>query len=375
MKRWKIALLIILIAAAALRIAAAVGCDTAPDYSDMATYNRLALDKGIALSPPPGYPLFLRTIYMTAGRENYTAVFIVQALISALTVWLIFLTAKRVSGAATALVAAGISALYPNFIMYTLTTLTETLALAITMLMLLAIVSVRPDGKRSIVSAAILFAGCVVRPAFLYCWPGVLAVQKKKRVFLLVTAAVVVPLAITGLVTGRGTNRGALAFYKSYNPKADGRTYFDLTETEVGTRDLPSAVYLRESADFIASNKWKTVDIIYVKASTIFSRGWDSFILRPLTGGSRFLNNLMIYGYLPVMILGFIGMIRFSDERNRLIMLPALSYLLFFVLLAIFKVRYRLMVEPVLIIFASITIGHICRFQEYQDTSDGHSVP
>ena len=369
MKSWKIALLVILLAAGALRLSAALDCDTAPDYSDMAIYNRLALEKGIAVSPPPGYPLFLRSIYSIAGAKNYTAVFVIQALLSTLTVWLIFLVARRISGTATALVAAGISAVYPNFIMYILTTLTETLALLIMMLMLWAIVSVRPDEKRSLLSAAILFAGCVVRPAFLYFWPGVLAALKKRKVFLAATAAVIVLLVIFGLVTGRGTNRGALAFYKSYNPMADGRTYFDLTETEIGRRDLPSSVYLRESAEFIAGNKWKTIDIIYVKGSKVFSRGWDSFLMNELTGGNRFLNNLLIYAYLPVMILGFIGIIRFRDGRNRQLALPVLSYLLFFVLLAIFKIRYRLLAEPVLIIFAAITIGHICRFREYQDTS------
>jgi hypothetical protein len=259
--------------------------------------------------------------------------------------------------------------------MYNLTTMTETPALMIAMLMLLVTVSARPEKKRSILSAAILFAGCVVRPAFLYFWPGILAVQKKKRIFLIVTAAVVLPVVTAGLITGKGTNRGALAFYKTYNPRADGRTWFDLKETEIGRRDLPSSVYLRESAGFISGNKWKTVDILYVKFSTIFSRGWDSFILRPLTKQSRFLNNMLQYAFIPMMILGFIGMIRFRNERNRLIMLPALSYLLFFVLLAIFKVRYRLLAEPVFIIFASITIGHICRFQEYKDSSAGLSAP
>jgi 4-amino-4-deoxy-L-arabinose transferase-like glycosyltransferase len=375
MDGWKTALLIILVAAAGLRIVSAIGCDAGPDYSDMAIYNRLALEKGIAVSPPPGYPLFLRTIYSIAGRENYKAVYIIQALISALTVWLIFLTARRVSGTTTALVAAGISALYPNFIMYNLTTMTETLALMITMLMFHATVSDQPGKKRSILSAAALFAGCIVRPAFLYFWPGMLAVQKQKRVFLIATATVVIPLAIIGMATGKASNRGALAFYKSYNPKADGKTYFDLTETEIGTRDLPSSVYLRETARFILDNKWKTIDIIYVKASKVFSRGWDNFVLRDQTEGQRFLRQLLQYAYLPVMILGFIGMIRFNDKRNRQLALPALSYLVFFILLAIFKVRYRLLIEPVLIIFTSITIGHLCRFQEYRDSSDGHSAP
>jgi len=179
---------------------------------------------------------------------------------------------------------------------------------------------------------------------------------------------------VIGTVTGKGTNRGALAFYKTYNPKANGWNWFDIKSTEVGRRDLPSRVYLRESVEFIIGNKWKTLDIIYAKASKIFARGWDSFVMKPLTGGSGFLSNLLPYAYLPVMILGFIGMIRFGNDRNRLIMLPTLSYLVFFVLLSIFKIRYRLLAEPALIIFASITIGRICGLREYEDTSTGSSI-
>jgi len=373
-ERWKIILVAILAAGGALRLTAALRCGIAPDYSDMAIYNGLALSGGIPLSPPPGYPLFLRAIYAVAGSEDYTAVFVVQALIGTLTVWLIFLTARRVAGTATALVASGIAAVYPGFIMYTLTTMTETLALMLTMLMLLAVAAPGKGALRSALPAALLFAGCVVRPAFLYFWPGMLAAVRGKRTFLIVTAAVIVPLLAAGLITGRGTNRGALAFYKSYNARSDGKAWFDLKETELGTRDLPSSVYLRESMRFIAENRWKTLDIIYVKASNVFSRGYDTFILRPLTGGSRSLHQIMQYAYLPVMILGFIGMIRFSDRRSRRIMLPALSYLLFFIILAIFKMRYRLLAEPAFIIFTAVTIGHICGFQELGDSSEEPSA-
>jgi hypothetical protein len=83
---------------------------------------------------------------------------------------------------------------------------------------------------------------------------------------------------------------------------------------------------------------------------------------------------ILQYAYLPVMILGFTGMIRFSDRRSRRIMLPALSYLLFFIVLAIFKMRYRLLAEPAFIIFTAVTIGHICGFQEFRDSSEGPSA-
>jgi 4-amino-4-deoxy-L-arabinose transferase-like glycosyltransferase len=359
-----ILLAVILVAAGALRIVAAARCDTVPDYSDMATYNRLALAGGIPLSPPPGYPLLLRGIYFLFGPADYTAVFVVQALMSTATVLLIFLTGRAVRGPVTGLIAAGTAAVYPNFILYNLTTLTEPTALLLTMAMLRAAVPDREGRTRPLLATAALFAGAAVRPAFLYFWPGMLAVVKRRTALLAVTVAVLGPVIAYGVMTGTGTNRWALAFYKSYNEEANGVDFYTLDETDLGSRDLPSGVYVREAARWIVSHPWRTVDILYNKASVVFARGWDSFVLRPMTGDNRHLVNALEYAYLPVMLLGFIGIVRFRDERSRALALPTLSYLLFFVLLAIFKVRYRLLAEPALIIFAAVSVGHLLRIRE-----------
>lgn len=359
-----ILLAVILVAAGALRIVAAARCGVIPDYSDMATYNRLALAGGIPLSPPPGYPLLLRGIYFLFGTADYTAVFVVQALMSTATVLLIFLTGRAVRGPVTGLIAAGTAAVYPNFILYNLTTLTEPTALLLTMVMLRAAVPDREGRQRPLLAAVALFAGVAVRPAFLYVWPGLLAVVKRRTALLVATAAVLGPVIVYGVMTGAGTNRWALAFYKSYNEEATGVEFYTLDQTDLGSRDLPSGLYLREAAGWIASHPGRTVDILYNKASVVFARGWDSFVLRPLTWNNRHVVNALEYGYLPVMLLGFIGFVRFRDERLRALAFPTLSYLLFFVLLAIFKVRYRLLAEPALMISAAVTVGHLLRIRE-----------
>jgi hypothetical protein len=330
----------------------------------MATYNRLALAGGIPLSPPPGYPLLLRGIYFLFGTADYTAVFVVQALMSTATVLLIFLTGRAVRGPVTGLIAAGTAAVYPNFILYNLTTLTEPTALLLTMVMLRAAVPDREGRQRPLLAAVALFAGVAVRPAFLYVWPGLLAVVKRRTALLVATAAVLGPVIVYGVMTGAGTNRWALAFYKSYNEEATGVEFYTLDQTDLGSRDLPSGLYLREAAGWIASHPGRTVDILYNKASVVFARGWDSFVLRPLTWNNRHVVNALEYGYLPVMLLGFIGFVRFRDERLRALAFPTLSYLLFFVLLAIFKVRYRLLAEPALMISAAVTVGHLLRIRE-----------
>ncbi len=368
MKKWLILLAVIIVVGGTVRIVAAARCDILPNHSDMATYNQLAFRKGISVSPPPGYPLFLKAIYTIFGAGDVNAVYITQAILSTLTIILIFYFTLIVSGPGTALLAAGISAIYPNFIVYNLTTLTEPLALFIMMILLISLAA--PPAKRrwmpltgekggSILSAVILFAGCAVRPAFLYFWPGVLLSVRKKTSFILATLVILSPWLIYGLATGKTPNRGALAFYKTYNPVADGVTHYKISKTALGSRELSNVEYIRGAFEYIVNNKWDTLDIIYNKGSIFLARGWDAFVMRDLTGNTRTMNNLMNYAYLPVMFFGFIGLVRFYDRRNRVAALPALSYILFFVTLAIFKIRYRLLVEPVLIVFASILAGNV----------------
>ena len=105
-------------------------CSTAkPDYSDMAWYNEVALQGGFPKELPPAYPLFLRAIYALFGKGSYRAVFVVQGLIGAFTAVMIGWIGARVGNVGVGATAGGIAALYPNFIVYSLTTLTETFGL------------------------------------------------------------------------------------------------------------------------------------------------------------------------------------------------------------------------------------------------------
>ncbi|MBN1163020.1 MAG: glycosyltransferase family 39 protein [Candidatus Krumholzibacteriota bacterium] len=368
MRHWHIILIVILVGAALLRLVPAFQCQMPPHHSDMATYTRLASEPGISVSPPPGYPLFLRAIFRIFGAENYTAVFIIQALLSTFSVFLIYYLGTLVGARLTGLIAAGIAALYPNFIVYNLTTLTESLGILFTLLMLISLARPMEERRRSILSAVLLFAGCAVRPAFLYFWPGLLLTLKKRGLFILTTLVFLSPWLIYSFASGRIPNRGSLAFYKTYNPVADGITHYKMDQTELGSRDLSNFEYVRAAFDFIVHNKWKTLDIIYNKASIVLARGWDSFVMRDLVGDRRFFNNLLNYAYLPVMFFGFLALARLYDRQNRVIALPLLSYLLFFITLAIFKIRYRLLIEPMLIIFTSILAVHACGKRLYPES-------
>ena len=373
--RRETALLLIVLLALALRLVLAFDCTAVPDFSDMETYNLLALEGGVSIVPPPGYPLFLRAIYGLFGPRNYLAVFVIQGIISALTVGLIFLAAGKVANFRTAVIAAATAAVFPNFLVYNLMTMSETLGLFSAALIFYLLVSDQRDVVKAVGGAILLVAACSVRPVLIYFWPGMLAGLKKRTVFIVATLLLVSPWVIYSISSGKMTNRPGRAFYKTYNPKSNGKQYVKFADTPLSRTDLPNRVYFREAFDFIANNKWKTHDIIYNKSAMIFARGWDQHSMQGIVRNGSFWGFLMIYSFVPVMLLGMAGMIIDIDEKNRILAYLLISYLTAFVFMAIFKVRYRLLVEPVFIIFGAIFIDRVIRsYCSPRETAGGSKV-
>ena len=106
------------------------------------------------------YPLFLSGLYGLRGGIDHTAAALVQAVLGAGTVWLVYLTARRAFGDVAGWVAGVASALYPPFI------LTAGLLLAEAVLLFLqslaAYLAVRGAGAGAGVSVGLL----MLRPAF-----------------------------------------------------------------------------------------------------------------------------------------------------------------------------------------------------------------
>ncbi|MBN1163866.1 MAG: glycosyltransferase family 39 protein [Candidatus Krumholzibacteriota bacterium] len=326
-------------------------------FFDMARYNNIALGPELSFAPPPGYPLFLKITYLLFGRLNFRAVYLLQSIISALTVLIFYRVTVRAGGRRTALLAAAAAALYPNFIVFNLITLTETIGIFFVLLLFLVLTDEQSENKRSILSALILCAGYLIRPALIFFWPGTLLCLKKKKWFVVVTIIIIGAWVSYGSITGKGSRRFARGFYKTYNPSQRGSKALELRDTMLGREDLPSSAYLRSALDFIVHNRWETVDIIYYKLKVLVSRGYSNYTVSQMVKENRTLSQILYYGYLPVMIFGFCGLVRLFDKRTRALAIPLISYLFFNILLSIFKARYRLMIEPGLIIFGSLFIG------------------
>ncbi len=359
MKRNNYGLFTILLLALVLRLYFALTTRAVPDYSDMALYNELAAAGGFPTSFPPAYPLFLRLIYAVFGAYNYTAVFVIQAFLSAFTVWLVYYVTGKIEGERAGLVAAAIAAVYPSFIAYNLTTMTEAVTLLLVMLLLASLVIETDERRRSILAAATICIGFYVRPLFLFFIPGVFPLTRKRLWFIGVIAILLAPWFIYGVVSDGGSSRGAKMFYKSYNERADGISNYDLSETKLGGSDISSGTYAREAFDFIRNNGWDTVNIVYNKFALILCRGYDQYVLKKITGSNKYIMYLFYYFHIPIFLLGAIMMIRFYNRKLDVLILPSASYILLTILLAFFKIRYRLPIEPMFVIATAILVSRI----------------
>jgi hypothetical protein len=133
-----------------------------------------------------------------------------------------------------------------------------------------------------------------------------------------------------------------------------------MEDTELGVgEDVTDEDYISTVKEFVRTNKWMTFDIIFNKITTLSRRGWTRFGLLDIVGKNWVLIQIMVYCYIPVLILGLVGMLRYSSPRTRMITLPMVSYALFHIILTIFKQRYRLPIEPGLVALAGIPLASI----------------
>ncbi len=360
----RIALVVIFIAATALRINLAATCDFLPNFSDMHDYNKLAVEGGFNTYLPPLYPLFLRLVYTIFGNYNYKAVYIAQSIITSLMILMIYDIVRRTSNEIAALSAAVICAVYPNFIAYSLTTMTEALSIFIVVLLVWLLFKPFDDTKKAITLGCVLAAGIFIKSSILFFVPATLLTSRKRLIQLLVLIALLAPWIVRNALVHEKvapvSDTGALNFYATYNPAATGSKHVDAAQTPLKTYDHDQTTYVREALKFIIHNKWQTMDITYNKLSLLLSRGWDTFVLRKVVGKNSTLNNIMLYAYLPIAFFGLIGLARLYDRHNRIIAYMMTSYLLFSIVLAIFKYRYRVLIEPMLIMYTAMLIGSLC---------------
>ncbi len=338
-----------------VRLVLAFTCRAIPNYSDMAEYNYLAAEGQFNPHRPPVYPLFLRAIYALCGDYNYTAVFVVQSIISSAGILLMYWTVSRMWNRRAGLIAAALYAVYPGLILYNLTTLTESLSVFVVIAMMAVATSRWNDGRTAIVQAVATGTGMLIKPAFLFFVPGLLVTIWRRVTFLVVLVCICAPWILFNAIHSHRlilvSDTGALNFYMSYNPEAKGG-FVQIP----GWENVSQREYLRMGLDFIKQHKLRTVEIIHTKIYALFELGWDRGVMRDIVGGEG-RAHVVMYAYLAIFVFGFLGLARSCRRTHAPVVAPVVSYVVLTMLLSIFVVRFRALVEPLLIAYTAVLFG------------------
>lgn len=317
----------------AVRLYFAFTTELPPENFEMQNTAARAVEMKFDQNTAPLYPLFLRTAYSIFGEYNHTAVFVLQAFVGALTVLLVVYVARRMCSFGAAIVAGLLCSIYPVFLIYDVSILPESFLVLFTVSILATVSSDASDGNKAVILGALAGLGILFKPVFLFFAPGLFVTAKRRLILLLTLLAVLVPWTVRNAVV-----------YRRIFPLYSAGVFMVNTSKYTNVED-----------------GLVTLDKLYMNASVILRKDWDDANL-PLLIDDALSNRKMVrYSFIPVMILGIIGMIRHYRKEHRIVMLPVFIYLALIILLSVVKHRYRLLFEPALIIYTAMLLtGGTC---------------
>ncbi len=324
----------------------------------------------------PLYPYFLAAVYATVGH-SIPAVRVVQAVVGATSVALLWHLGRRLATPAAGLVAASILACYPFLLYYTGQLLTETLFIGLILATVAAGIEAMRGGRLAWFAALGVVGGLAAMgraEAFAFTlayvpWCAFRAPRVGRRQFVvglaagwLALAATMAPWTIRNAIEfGRPivtTTKLGYNLYKYYHPEMtpDQTTrvvpFPDLTGLDEPARaDLMQSLGVR----FMLENPARTAWYMAAKFLLLFK-------LTPSNDATRgyALVSLLSFGtLLPFMAAGLV----FAIREGRA-WWPVVGYVAFSVAskTAVFAgIRLRMQIEPFLVLFAAVAIVALAR--------------
>ncbi len=334
-------------------------------------------------SRPPLYPLLIAGIYKLFGNNNYLGLRLAQSVVSSFMCLLIYLIGLRLMGRSIGVIAGSIASIYPVFITSCSIYRIECLSSFLLTLVTWWIIKIREDlsylrvcllgillGIMALVSGMmvlyiIFLLAAMAWTGYFRQWP-----LKKTIAFILILflcfALPIAPWAIRNWKVYNAfvpiSTQGGYMLYLSYKPPGGKLFGFNtIDETVLYAKALNSKIetskYLtRATLRFIRQNPLKVAKLEALK----FFFLWSPFDWEVLGINTKGVYNFMYSFIFPFFLIAFIRLKR-GFEKFLPIYLPII-YLQVVTLLFYGSARFRIPMEPFLIIFASFGI-----YQGYQN--------
>jgi len=341
------------------------------EYEYWKIVNNFITGKGLIVSEtlkayrPPLYPLFL--VLFAKLNTGITGIRIVQALLSSVSCIFIYFLARKVFNEKIAIFSLAISSVYPFFIFYSGFLLTETLFIFLVICCIYAFIKLA-ESRVSPVYGFIpgIFAGLagLCRPTMELFFPFCLlfiilskascVVKFKKIVFAMAGFIIILtPWIIRNfIVLGSfvpGTTMGGAVFWEGNNPYSDGGPcrYFPegVWQIEESKRDQ---VFYKLTIDCIKQNPKRFAWLLWNK----FIRFWNV-----VPNASEYTKT--IYRIISVFSFGLmlpffvLGIFVSPRNLNTLFLTGMIVFFTVFHMIFLASIRYRVAIEPFVIMFAS----------------------
>lgn len=300
----------------------------------MVEIDKSVLGNGLNVIQPPLHALFLRIMYVIFGAANHRAVFMLQGVLSSVIVLFMYVTGRLLFGRKAGILAASISAVYPNFIIYNLGLNSDSISLVIVTLLMATAVIQAPESGKACLSAALISVGILFKPLLVYFLPGMLLTAKKRMMFIVVVFVILVPWAIRNSVV-----------QGSFTPVYGKDAY------KVNLRHFTRKY-----------EKWAAVHKIYFNCATVLKRSWTSSFADDEDDRLRNSSYIATYSHVIIMLLGLIGIVRYRRKEQLGVVAPVAGYLILLVMLSDFRVRYRIFFELLLILYAAAVVSRFGSF-------------
>jgi len=330
---------------------------------------------------PPGYPFFLAAIYALGG-PSYPAVKIIQSAIGALTCVVILLIGERLFSRRVGVIAASIAAVYPFLVVYTGFLLSETVFVFLSSVFLYALARLRE--KCSVGWAA--FAGLILGlmnltrpmtlllPVLLLFWAWIEFGDKRRAVAIvgIIAGMMLLSMAPWVLRNYRVTNSFILVTGHNWERLYAGNNPAILRDPEaIGGSIQPERVEDYRSAylSFMShSLRHEPLELLRLEGHKL-KRFWSVF---PKTSERDRIVSACSYGLLlPLFIVGMYLSLR-SPQKPWILFVWILNFCLM-TLITHGSTRFRLPVEPAVILFASLTLERL--WLTFRREGAGSSLP